>query len=64
MGYSDFKGLINKENETFKGHLVAEDVNLVIHSIYIIGKIVKSIDHYFISYSCMQRKIEENIKFY
>ncbi|CAD8063786.1 unnamed protein product [Paramecium sonneborni] len=28
MGYSDFKGLINKENETFKGHLVAEDVNL------------------------------------
>ncbi|CAD8132053.1 unnamed protein product [Paramecium octaurelia] len=28
MGYSDFKGLIIKENETFKGHLVAEDVNL------------------------------------
>ncbi|CAK75539.1 unnamed protein product (macronuclear) [Paramecium tetraurelia] len=28
MGYSDFKGLIQKENETFKGHLVAEDVNL------------------------------------
>ncbi|CAD8059854.1 unnamed protein product [Paramecium primaurelia] len=28
MGYSDFKGLIHKENETFKGHLVAEDVNL------------------------------------
>ncbi|CAD8152687.1 unnamed protein product [Paramecium pentaurelia] len=28
MGYSDFKGLIHKENETFKGHLAAEDVNL------------------------------------
>ncbi|CAK75893.1 unnamed protein product (macronuclear) [Paramecium tetraurelia] len=28
MGYSDFKGLIQRENETFKGHLVAEDVNL------------------------------------
>ncbi|CAD8063088.1 unnamed protein product [Paramecium sonneborni] len=28
MGYSDFKGLIQKENETFKGHLIAEDVNL------------------------------------
>ena len=31
MGYSDFKGLIIKENETFKGHLVAEDINLVIY---------------------------------
>ena len=29
MGYSDFKGLIIKENETFKGHLIAEDINLV-----------------------------------
>ncbi|CAD8150982.1 unnamed protein product [Paramecium octaurelia] len=28
MGYSDFKGLITKENETFRGHLAAEDVNL------------------------------------
>ncbi|CAD8055427.1 unnamed protein product [Paramecium sonneborni] len=28
MGYSDFKGLIFRENETFKGHLVAEDINL------------------------------------
>ncbi|CAD8140722.1 unnamed protein product [Paramecium pentaurelia] len=28
MGYSDFKGLIIKENETFKGHLIAEDINL------------------------------------
>ncbi|CAD8150296.1 unnamed protein product [Paramecium pentaurelia] len=28
MGYSDFKGLIIKENETFKGHLAAEDINL------------------------------------
>lgn len=35
MGYSDFKGLIHKENETFKGHLVAEDVNLVILLNYI-----------------------------
>ncbi|CAD8057557.1 unnamed protein product [Paramecium sonneborni] len=28
MGYSDFKGLIFRENDTFKGHLVAEDINL------------------------------------
>lgn len=25
MGYSDFKGLIHKENEAFKGHIVAEN---------------------------------------
>lgn len=34
MGYSDFKGLITKENETFRGHLAAEDVNLVINIYY------------------------------
>ena len=35
MGYSDFKGLIIRENETFKGHLIAEDINLVIYYIFI-----------------------------
>jgi hypothetical protein len=56
MGYSDFKGLIVKENETFKGHLSAEDVNLVIiNNLYSIGKIIKLIDNYFISNSSMQR---------
>ena len=38
MGYSDFKGLIQKENETFRGHLAAEDVNLVIQFIIIFRK--------------------------
>jgi hypothetical protein len=54
MGYSDFKGLIIKENETFKGHLVAEDINLVLYY-YIIGKIVKLIDYHLISNCLMQR---------
>ena len=30
MGFNDFKGLIFKENDAFKGHLVDEDENLVI----------------------------------
>lgn len=29
MGYNDFKGLIQKENEAFSGHIVSEEQNAV-----------------------------------